>query len=183
VPRDPIETKERIIKAAAAEFAERGIAGARVDRIVQSAGTGKGLIYNYFGSKEKLFDAVYDALSVETAEAVPFDATQLGKYAGALYDYQLDNPTVVRLTNWFRLERGDAEMPESAMASHAEKVSALKKAQANGIVNANIAPEEILASVLAISLGRIPETTSPRPAVRRMRRRTIVQIVDRIAAP
>jgi AcrR family transcriptional regulator len=179
----PRETKERILRAAAAEFAERGIAGARVDRIVESAGTGKGLVYNYFGSKEKLFDAVYEAMTVETSDAVPFDAAQLGKYAAALYDYQLDNPTVVRLTYWFRLERGEAEMPELAVLSHAEKIRALKKAQANGIVNADLAAEEILASVLAIALGSIPESTSPTQSVRRKRRRSIVQIVDRITAP
>jgi AcrR family transcriptional regulator len=183
VSRDPIETKERILRAAAAEFAERGIAGARVDRIVESAGTGKGLIYNYFGNKGKLFDAVFDALTVETMEAVPFDAAQLGQYAGALYDYQQNNPTVARLTYWLSLERGDAQMPQLAVSSHAEKVGALKKAQANGIVNADIPADEILASVLAISLGRIPESTPPTPAARKMRRQAIVQIVDRIAAP
>jgi AcrR family transcriptional regulator len=183
VPRDPIETKERILRAAAAEFAEHGIAGARVDRIVESAGTGKGLIYNYFGSKEKLFDAVYEALTVETVEAIPFDPTSVGEYAGALYNYHQDNPAVVRLTYWFRLERGDAEMPPTAISSYTRKVSALKKAQADGIVNADIPAEEILANVLAISLGGIPESISPTPAARKLRRQTIVRTVDRIAAP
>jgi AcrR family transcriptional regulator len=183
VPRDPADTKERILRAAAAEFAERGIAGARVDRIVEAAGTGKGLIYNYFGSKENLFDAVHNTLTDETTENVPFNPANLGEYAAALYDHHQDHPAVVRLTYWYRLERGDAELPESAIASHARKVAAVKEAQAAGIVNAEIPAEEILASVLAIALGGLPEPAKPTPAVRKARRQAIVQAVERIVAP
>jgi AcrR family transcriptional regulator len=183
VPRDPADTKDRILRAAAAEFAERGIAGARVDRIVESAGTGKGLVYNYFGSKEKLFDTVYGMLTAETMDNVPFDAANLGEYAAALYDHNQDNPAAVRLTYWFRLERGDAELPESAVASQARKVAAVKEAQAAGVVNADIPAEELLGSVLAIILGGLPEPPKPTPAARRARRQAIVRAVERIVAP
>jgi AcrR family transcriptional regulator len=183
VRRDPADTKERILRAAAAEFAERGIAGARVDRIVEAAGTGKGLIYNYFGSKEKLFDAVHNALTDETMGNVPFDPANLGEYAAALYDHNQDNPAAVRLTYWFRLERGDAQLPESAVASHARKVAAVKEAQAAGVVNADIPAEELLDSLLAIALGGLPEPAKPTPAARRARRQAIVRVVERIAAP
>jgi AcrR family transcriptional regulator len=183
VPRDPADTKQRILRAAAAEFAERGIAGARVDRIVEAAGTGKGLIYNYFGSKENLFDAVHNALTDETTENVPFSPASLDEYAAALYDHHQDHPAVVRLTYWYRLERGDAELPESAIASHARKVAAVKEAQAAGIVNAEIPAEEILASVLAFALGGLPEPAKPTPAAREARRQAIIQAVERIVAP
>ncbi|HSZ40773.1 MAG TPA: TetR family transcriptional regulator [Trebonia sp.] len=51
-------TSRRILDAAAAEFAERGIAGARIDRIIATAHTNKAQLYGYFGSKEGLLDVV-----------------------------------------------------------------------------------------------------------------------------
>ncbi|HEY3483203.1 MAG TPA: TetR family transcriptional regulator, partial [Streptomyces sp.] len=50
--RDAAETKRRLLAAATEEFAERGIAGARVDRIAAAAGCNKAMIYSYFGSKD-----------------------------------------------------------------------------------------------------------------------------------
>ncbi len=60
VIRDAAATRQRLIDAARAEFAQYGIAGARVDRIATNAGANKAQIYNYFGSKDRLFDAVWD---------------------------------------------------------------------------------------------------------------------------
>jgi hypothetical protein len=131
----------------------------------------------------KLFDAVHNALTDETMENVPFDAASLGAYAGALYDHNQENPAAVRLTYWFRLERGDAQLPESAVASRARKVAAVKEAQAAGVVNADIPAAELLDSVLAIALGGLPEPAKPTPAARRARRAAIVRAVERVAAP
>ena len=57
-PRDPEATKRRIFDAATTEFASRGVAGARIDRIAAAASANKQLIYAYFGNKQDLFDAV-----------------------------------------------------------------------------------------------------------------------------
>lgn len=46
---------DRILAAAAAEFAERGYAGARVDRIARRARVNKAMLYYHFGSKETLY--------------------------------------------------------------------------------------------------------------------------------
>ena len=52
------DSHERIFTAALAEFAARGVAGARVDRIAASAGLNKAMLYYHFGSKEHLYRAV-----------------------------------------------------------------------------------------------------------------------------
>ncbi|MEW6411353.1 MAG: TetR/AcrR family transcriptional regulator [Candidatus Zixiibacteriota bacterium] len=52
------DTKERILKAAAVEFAKNGLAGARVDRIAAAAKVNKAMIYYHFSSKEKLYREV-----------------------------------------------------------------------------------------------------------------------------
>lgn len=51
----PLEKKERILKAAAGIFAERGFAGTDVAQIAARAGVAKGSLYNYFESKEDLY--------------------------------------------------------------------------------------------------------------------------------
>src|SRR5260370_14806994 len=84
--RDIQETKKRLLDAATNEFAQRGIAGARVDRIADLAACSKPLIYDYFGNKDQLFDAVYDALVVAFMQDVPIDSSDLTGYAGGLFD-------------------------------------------------------------------------------------------------
>ncbi len=62
---DVPNSKDIIAQAALAEFAKYGFAGARTDRIARRAGLNKQLIYYYFGSKAKLFEAV-SKLAAET---------------------------------------------------------------------------------------------------------------------
>lgn len=56
--RDPeiADSRERILRAAIAEFHKYGGAGARVDRIASEAGVNKALIYYYYNSKENLYE-------------------------------------------------------------------------------------------------------------------------------
>jgi TetR/AcrR family transcriptional regulator len=56
----PLEStsKERILNAAQAIFAQKGFEGARVDEIARQAGVNKALIYYYFKSKEEILLAL-----------------------------------------------------------------------------------------------------------------------------
>ncbi len=49
---------DRILAAAALEFAERGFAGARVDRIARRAKVNKAMLYYHFKSKQGLYRAM-----------------------------------------------------------------------------------------------------------------------------
>jgi AcrR family transcriptional regulator len=53
-------SRERILHAALSEFAEHGLAGARVDRIAGKAGVNKAMIYYHFDSKEDLYMKVLE---------------------------------------------------------------------------------------------------------------------------
>ncbi|MCC7417132.1 MAG: TetR/AcrR family transcriptional regulator [Acidobacteria bacterium] len=55
MPRRPRVTPEQILDAATREFAERGFAGARVDRIARRAGVNKAMLYYHFRSKQTLY--------------------------------------------------------------------------------------------------------------------------------
>ena len=50
--RNPEATRKKLLTAARREFANRGLAGARVDDIAERAGVNKQLVYHYFGDKD-----------------------------------------------------------------------------------------------------------------------------------
>jgi len=54
------EKKERIINAALDEIAEKGFKKASTNAIVKGAGISKGMLFYYFGSKEELFDFLFE---------------------------------------------------------------------------------------------------------------------------
>ncbi|MCX4096894.1 TetR/AcrR family transcriptional regulator [Nocardia sp. alder85J] len=132
---DSAATRERILTAAAAEFAGHGVAGARVDRIAAAAEANKRAIYDYFGDKQSLFAAVLERLMTDLAEAVPpGDDPDLGVYAGDLFDYHRAHPAALRLLLWEALELGEEPVPdEPARTRHyLGKVEATRAAATGG---------------------------------------------------
>jgi TetR/AcrR family transcriptional regulator len=55
MPRPARVSPDRILAAAAVEFAERGFGGARVDRIARRARVNKAMLYYHFKSKQGLY--------------------------------------------------------------------------------------------------------------------------------
>src|SRR5262245_18775650 len=55
MPRPPRVSPDRILAVAALEFAQRGFAGARVDRIARRARVNKAMLYYHFKSKDLLY--------------------------------------------------------------------------------------------------------------------------------
>ncbi|WP_326556453.1 TetR/AcrR family transcriptional regulator [Micromonospora sp. NBC_01796] len=124
-------TRKRLLDAAFEEFSERGLAGARVDRIAAVASANKQAIYAYFGSKDGLFDAMLEDRLGSLADAVPFLPDDLPRYAGTLFDHLVVNPELVRLNQWKFLERADVSTAEAD--SYRDKAQALLTAgQARG---------------------------------------------------
>src|SRR6202161_4523544 len=143
---DAQATQRRLLEAAAQEFAARGIAGARVDRIAEAARSNKAQIYHYFGSKDELFDAVLNSLVADTLHEVPIDVTDLPEYAGRLFDRYEQHPQVPRLATWYRLERADTQAPlEAIVKSNRDKVDAIARAQRSGQLPSQIAAADLLA--------------------------------------
>jgi AcrR family transcriptional regulator len=148
MPPDATETKRRLLQAAVDEFARYGLAGARVDRIAETAAANKRSIYMHFGTKEELFDLVVAASLLELAEAVPFDAGDLPGYAGDLFGLLGLRPHVRRLTLWAALER--PKPIDAEVAAYRAKVTAVESAQASGRIRADVPAVELLAMVLAV---------------------------------
>ncbi|EOM77753.1 TetR family transcriptional regulator [Rhodococcus rhodnii LMG 5362] len=105
-PAEP-GSRSRILRAATAEFARVGLAGARVDRIADDAGINKQRVYAYFGSKAALFDAAVAEGFRQLRADVPIadGPGDLVDYALRLYDFHVGNPALSRLLLWEQLER------------------------------------------------------------------------------
>ena len=68
--RDAVATKAAIVAAALEEFADLGLAGARIDEIARSARVNKALLYYYFESKEHLYQGVVEQMFVAMTSAL-----------------------------------------------------------------------------------------------------------------
>jgi len=62
------DSKQKIIEAATTEFAQFGLAGARIDRIAKNACINKAMIYYHFHSKENLYQTTIDEQIGSVAE-------------------------------------------------------------------------------------------------------------------
>jgi AcrR family transcriptional regulator len=180
-------TSRRILDAAAGEFAERGIAGARIDRIIAAARTNKAQLYGYFGSKDGLFDAVIADRAATLLSAVPFDASDLPGWAVGVYDENLRHPELVRLIAWLRLERRPVGRLSDA-SDDKVKLEAIARAQAAGRVRRGD-PSDLFALILAMACTWSPAgvyytATAGEPASDHERRRALLRAcVEHAVAP
>ncbi|CCA92156.1 TetR family transcriptional regulator [Novosphingobium sp. PP1Y] len=102
--RDASATRAELIAAATDEFAEKGLAGARVEEIAARTATSKHMIYYHFGSKDGLYRAVleqaYDEFriaegSLDYDDLPALDA--LSTLVGATFDVHASRPQIVRI--------------------------------------------------------------------------------------
>ncbi|MEI8411347.1 MULTISPECIES: TetR family transcriptional regulator [unclassified Kribbella] len=182
--RNADRTRTRILAAATEEFAARGIAGARVNRIAEVAGCNKAMLYAYFGSKDGLFDAVYTAAVDAYLADVGFDTGDLPGYAGRVFDYFEDHPEHQRLNIWYRLERPEGSGLEAIVAVNKSRLGDLDQAQRSGVVPANFTPAELLAllQAIAISWSSMNPEYGARAPSKASRRAAVVDAVRRLLA-
>ena len=84
-------SRARILRAAAAEFAARGYAGANVDRIARTARLNKAMIYYHFAGKAALYREIlndmFGAVGARVTEVAESDATpqdKIRRYVAAI---------------------------------------------------------------------------------------------------
>lgn len=89
------DTRDAILEAARAAFAERGFDGASIRTIATSAGVDPALVHHYFGTKDQLFLATVGA-PVNPGELVPAalagDDEHLGERVTRLFMTVWDDP-------------------------------------------------------------------------------------------
>jgi len=152
IKRDPEGTRRRILLAAAEEFANGGLFGARVDQIARRAETNERMLYYYFGSKEQLFTAVLEHAFTALTEAertldlsglAPVEA--ITRLAHFVWDYYRDHPELLRLLNNENLHEARYMQQSSRIREMMSPIVAtlgtiLARGEAAGLFRANIDP-------------------------------------------
>lgn len=191
---DTEETRRRLKEAAIVEFGERG-PDATMAGIANRAGINKERLYNYFGDKRALFQAVLSEQLQQLAVAVgePEGGLEnIGEFAGRTFDYHQEHPELVRLLLWEALSR-EPPVDEAARGAHyQDKVARYAAAQRDGTLDDEIDADYAIFMVVALAawwvavpqLARLLTGANPdNPAERARRRAAVVRAVERIMLP
>ena len=112
-PQDPDGTRRNIIEVAIREFAEHGLAGARIDEIAAKTKSSKRMIYYYFGDKNGLYlralEAAYEEVRAGEAGLAlghlpPVDA--LRRLIEFTFDHHNSHQNFIRLVMIENIHRG-----------------------------------------------------------------------------
>lgn len=161
-PRRPDLSQTRILDAAVAEFAAKGLAGTRVEAIAERAEINKRMIYQYFGNKELLYQAVIEKVyrDVWEAEAAlnldrlpPREA--LAALVTFVWNYYLEHPEFITILNTenqlkavhFKKSR---ILREGADSSQPLVNDILQRGEADGTFRAGIDPTQLSLTITSI---------------------------------
>jgi AcrR family transcriptional regulator len=184
-------TRERILAAAKKEFAQYGLAGARISRIAAEANASKERLYAYFSSKEVLFDAVVGRLLSDVSADTVLRGDDLPGYAGRLFDNYLRHPDNARLGDWVDLETGDGPAGFGDLAKILQpKIDEIRRGQRTGHIDPAWDPVELFFLIVQITKA----LALPNPVQRELGRangqgstasvrRAAIEAVRRLAQP
>lgn len=157
--RNSAATKAKILAAAETEFAQKGLAGARVDNIARISGFNKNMIYQYYQSKEKLYETViyneYSKLSELENVIIEKDLGYKEKIQTIVREYFLFlklNPNFVRLIMWENLNEAKYIEASGALNIKDPMLKMLKNIVENGkgekIFNKSADEKQVLISLI-----------------------------------
>ncbi len=164
---DPARTMADILAVASREFADKGLAGARIDDIAAAMRTSKRMIYYYFGSKEGLYIRVLEEAyrhMRETESGLQLDdlppEAALRKLVGFTLDYQLAHPEFIRLVMTENIHRGEYLAQSSAIqALNVPAIEGLRRVYdrglKEGVFRSGIDPLDLHMSISALSVFNV----------------------------
>jgi AcrR family transcriptional regulator len=164
---DAERTKADILEVAAAEFAEKGLAGARIDEIAALTRSSKRMIYYYFGSKESLYLAVLEESyrQVRDVEAdlhlqdlPPEEA--LRRLVAFTFDHHLAHENFIRLVMTENIHRGEyLAQSKRIQALNVPAIEAIERLYQRGVkarvFRPGLEPVDIHASISALSFFNV----------------------------
>ncbi len=157
--RDADRTRQRILDAALAEFAEKGTAGARVRSIAERAGVNSQLISYYFGGKEGLYQEVVGRWH-QREDRIDAEQLSLADLVIAYLDAGFDQPEFMRIFLWEGLTGG--AFPDEASNGDGEdpEVTAFRERQAAGELAEDLDPAYVLLLLMGAVLTPVamPQT-------------------------
>ena len=197
---DPERTKANILEVAAAEFGEKGLAGARIDEIAALTHTSKRMIYYYFGSKEGLYLAVLEEAygNVRAVEArlqlddlEPEQAQR--RLVAFTFDHHVAHESFIRLVMNENIHRGEYLAQSRRIGElNVPAIDAIerlyRRGVASGVFRPGLDPVDIHASISGLSFfnvsnrhtfGLVFKLDTASPDYIRRRRDSVVDMVVR----
>jgi AcrR family transcriptional regulator len=157
-----VATRQRILAAATAEFAEKGLAGARIDEIADRADVNKRMIYAYYGNKEELWLKVLENAyaakrdeenALRVANLPPVEA--MARMVSFNLRYTAAHPEFVALLNQENLHR-------ASFLARSDRVQALytplldlihdvlDRGVASGVFRSGVDPMQLYVTIVGI---------------------------------
>jgi AcrR family transcriptional regulator len=161
-PRNPDDTRRRILAAAKAEFAKKGLGGARVDDIAARAKANKRMMYHYFGNKDDLFSHVVEDAYAEFRDreaALELDALDpvaaIKALIAFIWKYFLDNPEFITLVNSENLHKArhikkSQRMQEMSRSFVGRMQALLDRGAKVGMFRKGLDPVQVNISIAAV---------------------------------
>lgn len=164
---DPERTKADILEVAAAEFGEKGLAGARIDEIAAATQTSKRMIYYYFGSKEGLYLAVLEEsyrrvrgieAELHLQDLEPEQA--LRRLVAFTFDHHLAHENYIRLVMSENINRGQfLAQSQRIQDLNVPAIAAIRnlyeRGVKRGVFRTGLDPVDIHASISALSFFNV----------------------------
>lgn len=202
--REAAVTREDILDTAEREFADKGLAGARIDEIADKTASSKRMIYYYFGGKDELYRAVleraYARIRAQESEAhfeklPPRDA--LRAIIQNNFDYHIEHPEFVRLVMNENVHRGEhiariASLKERNRSVIDALASILQQGVEQGVFRAAIDPVDLHSMISSLSFYNVSNRHTfqhnfgvdfASPAVRAKRREQTIECILAWVAP
>lgn len=152
-----LSTKEKILNAARQLFLEHGFAGTSMGNIAKLAEINHSLIFHHFGNKEQLWVAVKKNIvekSMPATRSIPSSTLPFKDFLSILFEQQMafyrNNPDIVRMINWQRLENTDTKIGLTLSAEAQAWIDTFKEYQKKGDLNPHIKPEFMITLILSI---------------------------------
>jgi AcrR family transcriptional regulator len=187
--RTTAELRDTILGAARSEFAQYGLAGARIDRIARAAEASKERLYAHFRDKEALFRSVVAADMAEFFAAVTLRPDAVPEFVGDIHDLACRRPEHLRMITWANLEGLVLDPPsvEGGGSILARDLAVIEAAQAAGHVDSGWDPMNLLVLLFGVGLAWAqsphPDAATADRAVVAARRAAAVEAARRIVAP
>jgi AcrR family transcriptional regulator len=195
---DAEQTKLDILSVATEEFANKGLAGARIDEIAARTRTSKRMIYYYFGSKEGLYIAVLEEAyrnirnierDLDVDDLSPQDA--LRELVSFTFDRHQQNPDFVRLVANENLHYGkyikqSANIPNLNVPAIETIRRIVERGKKEGAVREDVDPTDLHMTISALcfysvsnrySFSTIFDADMTSPAALAARKKSIVATI------
>ena len=174
--RDAEGARQAILAAAEEHFANHGFSGARIEAIAESSGYNKSMIFHYFIDKLGLYRAVVKYAKVDqeghfAQTIMPLIENEETELTPALvrnileeavrysFDRMLASPNLRRILAWEAAEGWQTFRltdPSHAMQSRQRAITRfLQRAQALGILRAEIDPQLLMVYVLGLVFAHL----------------------------